>query len=253
MTQRGGAYNRRPVPKDYDSDWLAQEHQLLQQSIGPFVARSVATSVTQLSTDRYLLVDASGGARTVTLLVPSQWPPFPLTIIKTDSSANAVTLSGTVDGVVNPTLPLQYAARTLFSDGTSLWDDAVPSSANLASLTVAAGQATIVQGNIKRGGLAQQTGVGAVGFNIFTPASNVAYDLLISIKDAADGSPPTNACLDNVRLLNIAGWAPVVVTSSAVAGALGARTYSNNVGVLKVVVAGAGTVYVDIADTKFYS
>ncbi len=74
---------------------------------------------TVLSTDETVLVDATGGAVSITLPTPTSGRV--LCVKKIDASANAVTLTGTVDGVVNPTLPTQYNSRMIQGDG-STWN-----------------------------------------------------------------------------------------------------------------------------------
>jgi len=72
-----------------------------------------------LATDFTVLVDATAGAVTVTLPTPTSGRI--LCVKKTDASANAVTLTGTVDGVVNPTLAVQYNSVLAQGDG-STWN-----------------------------------------------------------------------------------------------------------------------------------
>lgn len=73
-----------------------------------------------LRTDHNIVVDASGGARSVVLLA-ADVPAIgvPLVIKKIDASGNAVTITGTVDGAVNPTLAAQYDYMVVVTDGTS--------------------------------------------------------------------------------------------------------------------------------------
>jgi hypothetical protein len=70
-----------------------------------------------------LLCDASGGAFSVTL--PPAASGASILVKKTDASANAVTVDGdaaeTIDGALTLALAAQYAAITLWSDGTSWW------------------------------------------------------------------------------------------------------------------------------------
>src|SRR5206468_4295575 len=72
---------------------------------------------TVVAADEVLLVDATGGAVTVTL--PTATSGRLLAVKKVDSSGNAVTLTGTVDGVVNPTLAGQWNARWVVGNGTN--------------------------------------------------------------------------------------------------------------------------------------
>jgi len=90
---------------------------------GAKVTHQVVTKVaadspyTVLSTDETILVNATAGAVTITL--PTVTSGRILTVKKIDASANAVTLSGTVDGTVNPTLGTQWQSRILQGDGTN--------------------------------------------------------------------------------------------------------------------------------------
>lgn len=76
---------------------------------------------TILSTDmeRYLAVDATSGARTMTL--PSLgasndgWSIF---IMKVDVTANAVIIGGTVNSTVNPNITTQYGWYRVFWSGS---------------------------------------------------------------------------------------------------------------------------------------
>jgi hypothetical protein len=70
-----------------------------------------------LASDNVLLVNATGGA--VTLTLPAATSGRILTVKKTDVSANLVTLTGTVDTVVNPTLGTQFQSRVIQADGSN--------------------------------------------------------------------------------------------------------------------------------------
>jgi hypothetical protein len=77
------------------------------------------------ATDWLLLVDASGGAITITFPDAARLDGLFVTVIKTDSSANAVTLSATINGVVNPTLTQQYDSKIVQS-GNGVWYSTPP-------------------------------------------------------------------------------------------------------------------------------
>ncbi len=85
---------------------------------------SVSADYTVTAEVYWVRVDASGGARTISL------PPVgeigrPIGFIKTDSSTNAVTIdasgSETINGATTQTLPTQYSAILIIDNGTS-WD-----------------------------------------------------------------------------------------------------------------------------------
>lgn len=74
---------------------------------------------TLLTTDNEIFADATSGAFTVTLPTASTCAGKIFTIVKTDTGPNAVTIGGTVSGVVNPTLTVQYACITVVSTGAA--------------------------------------------------------------------------------------------------------------------------------------
>lgn len=119
-------YQRQPVPSSADAalrQMLTVEFQRVQGSYAPSGnMQRVTAAYRVLTSDQVILADASGGAFAVTLPAASAMLGMaPLTIKKVDSSANAVTVTGTVDGAVNPTLATQYKAMTVVSDGTNWW------------------------------------------------------------------------------------------------------------------------------------
>lgn len=87
-------------------------------------ARTI-TAATTLNpyTDSVLLVDASGGAVTVTLPPAAGADARPYYIKKIDSSANAVTIDGdgaeTIDGAATQSTITQYQVYCVLSDGSA--------------------------------------------------------------------------------------------------------------------------------------
>ena len=83
---------------------------------------SINTSLSLDGTYRVIGVDASGASRIETLPDAATVAGLVLTIIKTDSSANTVTLtidgSQTINGSTTYVLSTQYAKVTVMSDGT---------------------------------------------------------------------------------------------------------------------------------------
>lgn len=126
----GVPYTKRPVPSPGSdlpgwavklSGWLAVEFGNIGRRTAAASTRSVTTSTTVLNTDGMILCDTTAGAISVT------WPtPLPatedwvVTIFRVNAGANAVTIVGTVSGVVNPTLAAQYRSITIWSTGTTL-------------------------------------------------------------------------------------------------------------------------------------
>jgi len=73
------------------------------------------------STDNYIRADATSVAFSVTLPTASSFTGFEYIVKKIDSSANAVTVVGTIDGATNYSLPSQYKFLRVRSNGTN-WD-----------------------------------------------------------------------------------------------------------------------------------
>ena len=86
--------------------------------------KTVSDAYDILTTDCIVLVDASGGAKTVTLPQASTVTGRIFTVKKIDSSSNSVTLDGfsteTIDGATTKTLATQYKSFTVVSTG-SVW------------------------------------------------------------------------------------------------------------------------------------
>jgi hypothetical protein len=86
------------------------------------VAVSTKTAAyTITGSDGLILANATSAAFTLTLPSASGNTGKVLRIKKTDSSANAVTVSGTIDGGSSFVIGMQYEAVTLISDGASSW------------------------------------------------------------------------------------------------------------------------------------
>jgi len=73
---------------------------------------------TLTASDQVVLVDATSGVLSMTLPAASGCTGRVYTIKKIDSSANAVTVVGVLDGETNPTLEDQYDAFNIISNGT---------------------------------------------------------------------------------------------------------------------------------------
>ena len=99
--------------------------------------------------DGIVFAGASGGAFAVTLPSVSTVAGRLFMVVKTDSSVNAVTITGTVSGVVNPTLTYQNSFIIITSDGTSYYRVTEVSSdptlgGNSASTTMAPSQSAVL-------------------------------------------------------------------------------------------------------------
>lgn len=87
---------------------------------GAFFKKSITTKTTTYTAnyDEVVICNASGGAFTVTL--PNVFNGVSNIIKKIDSSANAITINGTIDGVASQTLTEQYDSVNVICDG-SVW------------------------------------------------------------------------------------------------------------------------------------
>lgn len=106
------------------------------------LAKAVAYPVVIADDGKLIDVDASGGARTITLpTVATAGDGFIIGVKKTDSSANAVTVDGngseTIDGATTRTIGFQYAAEFYRCDGTE-WH----LESNTSGITLGTEQAT---------------------------------------------------------------------------------------------------------------
>lgn len=97
--QQGGMFQPRPLKFGMGG------------SPSPYVVRA---------TDWLILVDATGGAITLTFPDAARLDGLLVTVVKIDSSANAVTLSATINGAVNPTLATQFAGK-IVQAGQGVW------------------------------------------------------------------------------------------------------------------------------------
>ena len=119
-----------PVPDEWPN---AREHRtLLARAIRqlqglirrhPVEVVSTATDYTMVDVDSLILVDATVGNRTVTLLTAAGRKGRRVIVKKTDSSANLVIIdpagAETIDGSSTISLTQLNAARGMMSDGTN--------------------------------------------------------------------------------------------------------------------------------------
>lgn len=106
---------------------LTQLRQSLDRLYGGAL-RSVAASITLTADDAGLvLVDASGGSRTITLPAANAMNARPMLfrVVKIDASANAVTVqragTDTIEGAASILINGQWASATLISNGVNAW------------------------------------------------------------------------------------------------------------------------------------
>lgn len=128
-------YAKRPVPTPANTTtpawaatlaaWLGTEFANVQRGMTRAPSRTVTSATTATASDGLILADATSAPVTVTLPDPRSVPDMAVTIKRTNGGGNAVTVGGTVDGTLNRTLASQYAAMTVWSDGTVWWRVAV--------------------------------------------------------------------------------------------------------------------------------
>jgi hypothetical protein len=111
-----------------ENDWSGCSGGTVRDAVGGSVRNFKTISTTPYTVvreDRVLLVDASGGARTVTIPAGIFSDARILTIKKIDSSGNAVTVSRSssdlIDGASTYSLPAQWDTVTVGSDGSTNW------------------------------------------------------------------------------------------------------------------------------------
>lgn len=91
--------------------------------------RNITTSTVTAAAWDVLECNAASNAITVTL--PTNAAGIRVVIKKTDSSANTVTITGTIDGATNHVLSFQNQSLELFADGTSWYRVSRPSTAGI--------------------------------------------------------------------------------------------------------------------------
>jgi hypothetical protein len=106
---------------------LAQMRKSLDRLFGGGVASYSANTTLTVDDAGLVLVNASGGARTVTLPAANALGgrPIQIRIVKNDGSANAVTVqrtgTDTIEGATSQLLRYQWDSLTLVSDGFGAW------------------------------------------------------------------------------------------------------------------------------------
>ena len=107
---------------------LNTDGKIFVASVPPIANETAVTTTYSVGTsDEIILANATSAAFTVTLPAANAQAGRKVLIIKTDSSANAVTVSragsDTIEGSTTKSLASQYNKIGLISDGTSTWYD----------------------------------------------------------------------------------------------------------------------------------
>ena len=111
------------------------------------LAKTADYTVVEADQDKLILVDATAGPVTITLLASATaGDGFRIVVKKVDSSANAVTVDGnaseTIDGAATSTLSTQYDSVNLVSDGSN-WHEFL-NIGNTTTLTDANGNESVI-------------------------------------------------------------------------------------------------------------
>lgn len=93
--------------------WLSIELGKITRALRQSTTRTVTSATTVKQLDGLVLADATTAPFTVTLPDPNTVPSMVVTIKRVNAGGNAVTIGGTVDGTLNPTLGSRYASKTV--------------------------------------------------------------------------------------------------------------------------------------------
>lgn len=113
------SYSAPAAPTAYSSNWFRTQLTRIAQALLPAMVRTVTAADTITIQDDTILADATSAPFTVTLLPAAQCQFLKVNIKRLNGGGNAVTIGGTVDGSVNPTLGSQYSSITIQSSGTA--------------------------------------------------------------------------------------------------------------------------------------
>jgi len=106
---------------------VTQLRQSLDRLYGGGLATYAANATLTPADAGLVLVDASGGARTITLPAANAMNarPMPFRVVKIDASANAVTVqragTDTIEGATSIVIAGQWASAVLVSNGANAW------------------------------------------------------------------------------------------------------------------------------------
>jgi hypothetical protein len=143
---------------------LSQLRQAMDRLYGGGLVTYLANATLTIADAGVVEVNASAGPRVITLPAASAMNgrPIPIRVVKTDNSANTVTVqragADLIEGVASLVLTSQFSSAALISNGVTTWYNAAPF---LASTT---------QRGIARFATTAETDVGAVADAVITPA-----------------------------------------------------------------------------------
>lgn len=114
-----------PTNAQLNVEYLRQIAFTLNRSItntNSLRARVVVASGDASVGDGVILADATSGPISIDLPAPAELNQKIIAVIKKDSSGNAVTLNGTINGASSRVLATQYAKAWLFCDGNEYFE-----------------------------------------------------------------------------------------------------------------------------------
>jgi hypothetical protein len=108
------------VPKDYQPGWISQILRDIARAI-PLGGDNITASRTMKVTDDLCVLGfhPNGGSLTYTLLPAAQCKFIKVWLLQ--KSTGTVTVTGTVNGAVNPVLGGQYSCLGIWSDGSAFY------------------------------------------------------------------------------------------------------------------------------------
>ena len=178
------------------------------------IKRNISTSDSLVAADRRktLLIDATAGAVTLTLLAAATAADgFEFCVKKTDSSANAVTLDGnaseTIDGATTYALSGQYHAAILVCDGSNWHVKAIKTTAS------AVASATTTSEGIVELATTAETVTGTDTARVVTPAGLLGALGFSTYYESAEQSITASSA---ITLTHSLGSIPVLMMSELV-------------------------------------
>ena len=132
-------YAPAPATSAYSPGEEYVDRQKVQRAMPtPFVeAITASRTVTPQDDSGWFLANATSGAVVLTLPLANSAPAMTLTVKKTDSSANTVSVArtgtDTIDGATSVAISAQYGAVVLRSDGGTTWNLLTPATAGTAT------------------------------------------------------------------------------------------------------------------------
>lgn len=164
----------------------------------PLVLVSARSPYSIKGTEWLILCDCTAGAITLTFPPAARVDGLHVTVVKTDASANVVTLSGTFSGVSNPTLTAQHALRTIDA-GNGVYEMS-PKAADLAPGTAVGdfgitGNLTVSGVVAKARGSQACANATATTLVTVTPGANAMYEVSAQIESVATGNAVRCGCV----------------------------------------------------------